>query len=107
MKGKQSTISYGVFPAVSIEKARERWDTFRALLLDGIDLSENAKAKKTERRDEEARQTAATRFMLDNDGALFFRLGNRRLTLSPAETAELRTFLDATRAVTPKVTPCP
>ena len=105
--GKEKLLSLGIYPDVSLKEARARRDTFPALLVDGIDPSEHAKVKKAAQCGEEVRQIAATRFMLDNDGALSFRLGNRRLTLTPAETAELRTFLDATRAITPKVTPCP
>ena len=105
--GKENRLSLGVYPGVSLSEAREQRDTLRALLADGIDPGEHAKGARAAERAEKARQIAATRFTLDNDGALSFRLGNRRLALSPAETAELRAFLDATRAVTQKVTPCP
>jgi len=106
-KGREKRLSLGVCPNVSLKEARTRRDSFRGLLADGIDPSEHAKTEMAMRRAEEAKQLATTRFSLDNNGALSFRLGNRRLTLSPTETAELRVFLDATRAVTPKVTPCP
>lgn len=105
--GKEKSLSLGVYPEVSLAEARTRRDAFRSLLADGIDPREHAKVERAAKRVEEARQLAATRFVLDSDGALSFCLGNRRLILTPAETAELRTFLDATRAVTPKVTPCP
>lgn len=72
------------------------------MLASGIDPSQSNKAEKAAQRDELARLRAATRFMLDNDGALAFQLGNRCLSLTPAETAELRAFLDATRGVEPK-----
>jgi hypothetical protein len=38
--------------------------------------------------------------MIDNDGVLSLRLGARQLSLTAAETAELRAFLDATRHYT-------
>jgi hypothetical protein len=104
-QGKANTISCGVFPAVSIDDARKRRDVFRAMLSDGINPSEHAKAGRANQV-VKAKQLAAVRFALDSDGALSFRLASRRLTLTPSETAELRFFLDATRAVTPKVTPC-
>ena len=39
------------------------------------------------------------RFSVDNDGALSIRLGKRTVNLTPAESAELRTFLEATRVI--------
>ena len=105
--GKERQAALGVYPDVSLKEARSKRATLRALLADGIDPAEHTKAEKAAQRVEEARQIAATRFNLDNDGALSFRFGNRRVSLNPAETAELRRFLDATRAVTPKVTSCP
>ena len=59
------------------------------------------------RHPEQAHPGIETRFMLDNSGALTFRVGNRRVFLSATETAELRAFLDATKDVKPKVMPCP
>jgi hypothetical protein len=59
------------------------------------------------KRADEVRLLAETRFTLDNDGAVSFRFGDRRVILTPSETAELRAFLDATRAVVAKVAPCP
>jgi hypothetical protein len=101
--GKEKQLSLGVYPDVSLTEARTRRDTFRAMLTDRVDPSEYVKAEKAAQRAEENRQIASIRFMLDNDGALSFRLGNRRLILNPDETVELRTFLDATRAITTKV----
>ena len=116
--GKQNTLSLGVYPDVTLNDARIRRDDARKLLADGIDPSVARRAEKetqsAERRAakeaqiiDEARLIAATRFMLDNEGALTFRFGNRHIALTFGETTELRAFLDATRAVTPKVTLCP
>ncbi len=104
--GKEKQLALGVYPDVSLTEARTRLATFRAMLTGGVDPSEHVKAEKAAKRYEEARQIAPTRFTLDNDGALSFRIGNRRLNLTPEETVELRTFLDATTAITPKVTSC-
>lgn len=44
--GKENRISLGVYPDVSLKKARERRDEARKLLADGIDPSANRKAEK-------------------------------------------------------------
>lgn len=100
--GKEKRLSLGVFPDVKVSEARERRDEARKLLLTGIDPGELRKEERAAQLEQRLRQGAATRFTLDNDGALSLRLGTRRLSLTAAETAELRTFLDATRAVTPR-----
>ena len=116
--GKQNTLSLGIYPEVALDVARIRRDDARKLLADGIDPSVVRRAEKeiqsAERQAEKEAQIinevlliAATRFMLDNEGALTFRFGNRHIALTSGETTELRTFLDATRAVNPKVKLCP
>jgi integrase len=45
-KGKRKTLAIGVYPAVTLLKARERREAARKLLADGIDPSENRKADK-------------------------------------------------------------
>jgi len=115
--GKQNTLSLGTYPDVSLADARERRDYFRNLLADGTNPSAVQKVIKAEQKAErqaqkealaaeEDRLIAATRFMLDNEGALSFRFGNRHIALTSAETTELRAFLNATCTVTAKVTPC-
>ena len=101
--GKQNSVSCGVFPAVQIEEARTLRNAFSAMLANGINPSAHVKAERAM----QAIPVAQARFTLDSDGALSFRLASRRLALTPAETLELRTFLDATRAVIPKETSCP
>lgn len=44
--GKQKTLSLGVYPDISLKVARERRDEARTLLAQGIDPSENRKARK-------------------------------------------------------------
>lgn len=44
--GKQKTLALGVYPAVSLAKARERREDARRLLVDGIDPSDQRKATK-------------------------------------------------------------
>ncbi|MCA8199201.1 Arm DNA-binding domain-containing protein [Burkholderia vietnamiensis] len=100
--GREKRLSLGVFPDVKVSEARERRDEARELLVEGIDPSELRKAERVTQLEHRARQDAAIRFMIDNDGVLSLRLGARQLSLTAAETAELRAFLDATRAITPR-----
>ncbi len=104
--GKEKRVSLGVYPVVSLAEARNRRTSLRAMLGEGVDPMEHVKSERAERQLEQERQIAATRFMLDNDGALTFRFGNRRVALSPAETVELAAFLDATRHLIGRVTAC-
>jgi hypothetical protein len=100
--GKEKRLSFGVYPDISLNQARAQRDTARGMLAAGIDPGELAKVERIAQRGEQARQLSTTRFMVDSDAALSFRLGNRRLALTPAETVELRAFLDSTRGVNPK-----
>ena len=104
---KEKQLSFGTFPLVSLTEARGKRDAFRALLADGIDPSVHIQAAKMAKLAEETRRLAATRFTLENDGGLSVRLGNRCLALTPSETVELRSFLDANRGSIPKERPCP
>ncbi len=115
--GKQNTLSLGKYPDVNLVDARTLRDDARQLLADGINPSDTQKLKKSAQKAErqalkealandEARLIAATRFILDSDGALSFRFGNRYLALTSAETFKLRSFLDATRNVAAKETLC-
>ncbi|WP_338150094.1 Arm DNA-binding domain-containing protein [Burkholderia multivorans] len=100
--GKQKVLALGVYPNVTPAEARNQRDAARALLAAGVDPSEARKEERIAERTIQDRRKGAARFLLDNGGALSFRLGTRTLNLTAAETAELRAFLDATRSVTPK-----
>ena len=52
--GKEKRLSLGVYPDVSLKDARDRRDTARKLLAEGIDPSENRKAQKLARADSAA-----------------------------------------------------
>ena len=45
-QGKEKRISLGVYPDVSLKKARDRRDAARKLLADGVNPSDNRKAQK-------------------------------------------------------------
>lgn len=100
--GKEKSLSVGVYPGVSIEEARARRAECRALLAQGIDPSEQRKDERARQREAQARLAHEARFVIESDGALSIRLGNRRVNLTPAEAGELRRFLDATRTVAPR-----
>lgn len=102
--GKQQSLALGAYPDVSLVRARELRDEARRLLAAGVNPSERRKAEKAAAR--AARQEAETAFTLRNDGALAIHLDRRRVELTPAETAELRAFLDATRNLHTKVSSC-
>jgi hypothetical protein len=99
---KEKRLSLGKYPAVGIADARARRDELRALLSAGVDPSEQVKDEYAEQLRNLAAQTAATRFCVDNDGALSIRLGSRRVALTSKETTGLRVFLDATAGVASK-----
>ena len=86
------TISFSVFPDISLEKAREKRDEARAKVKTGIDPSE-------ERREAKRNVTiqTATHFRLDisPSGDLTITTSNRRITLTMAQTEALRAFLIA------------
>jgi hypothetical protein len=105
--GREKRLSLGVYPDISLAAARHCRDTYSSMLANGVDPGEHVKNERATRRADAARQIAAIRFTLDDESALSFRLGYRRLSLTPAETLALRAFLDATRAVIPNGPPCP
>jgi hypothetical protein len=97
--GKHKTLSFGKYPDVNIDAARTKREDAKSLLAAGIDPGAIHKQEKTEGLAQAARQLAATRFMLDSKGGLYFYFGRRSVSLSPDETSELLAFLDTTRTV--------
>ena len=85
-------------------EARDQRDECRSLLEEGVDPSDHV-YRATSRREDESRRTAS-RFYIDEEGALSIRMGRRRLILTPKDTADLRIFLDATRSLTGGQGPC-
>lgn len=97
--GKERLLSCGTFPTVALEDARARRDAFRELLRDGVDPGNYVKEEKAAQQEADTRRFSGARFFVDNEGALIIHMGTRRITLTPAETDTLRTFLDATRTL--------
>jgi hypothetical protein len=100
--GKEKRLAFGKYPAVGLTVAKARRDELRALLSTGVDPNEQVKAEHAEQLRYMSAQAVPTRFCLDNNGALFIRLGSRRVPLTPEETADLRVSLDATVGVARK-----
>jgi hypothetical protein len=100
--GREKRLALGVFPDVNVGEARKRRDETRNMLAAGIDPAVLRKEERLAQRDKRDRGDASMRFILDSDGALSLRLGKRQMNLTGPETAELRVFLDATRAVIPR-----
>ena len=96
LAGREKSLSFGVYPDVVLKDARAERDVIRDMLAKGMDPSANRKADQAA---EMASLSAKKRFLLCNDGALSFDLGNRRLSLTATETQELRIFLEATKGV--------
>ena len=94
-EGKEKQLSLGTYPLVSLDEARSQRDAFRALLADGINPSYHRQEENMAKLVEEARRLAKTRFTLEADGGLSIQLDKRCLALTPSETLELRSFLDA------------
>ncbi len=101
--GREKRPALGVFPDVGVSEARKRRDEARELLAAGIDPSAVRKDERIAQRAARDRGQAAMRFTLDSNGALSLLLDRRRIDLTTSETAELRGFLDATRAVIPRI----
>jgi hypothetical protein len=101
---KCKLLAFGKYPDVSIAAARTKRYDAKSLLAAGIDPGAIHKQEKTEGLAQAARQLAATRFMLDNEGGLYFHFGKRSVSLTAVETQELLAFLDDTRNVIAKDT---
>ena len=95
--GKRSTLSLGVYPAVSLEQARDKREQYRAMLADGLNPGEQHRADRAEMECARAAsaEQAMARFYLDNDGALSVRLSRRVFALTRQETIELHAFMAA------------
>jgi hypothetical protein len=99
-EGKRKTLSMGVYPDTSLSAAREAKDKAIKLLSEGINPSGRIRTKKPRKVTESKRQ-CDTRFLVDDKGALSFKLGRRSVKLNLIETMELRAFLKATEGINP------
>ncbi|CAB3661011.1 hypothetical protein LMG27174_01637 [Paraburkholderia rhynchosiae] len=97
--GKEKTLPFGVYSSVTLADARNFRDEARAQLAAGVDPGDLRKERRATRRHEAVRLKAEMRFSVGSDGALSIRLGAGSVHLNPSETAQLRAFLDETRAV--------
>ena len=97
--GLEKRLSLGSYPEVTLKEARAKRKEAKRLLSKGIDPAEQRRAERDEEREARAREAAETRFLIDSKGALLIQLGRRRVKLTNAETADLRTFLQSTQTV--------
>ena len=97
LAGKRNTLSLGVYPAVSLEQAREKRTQYRTMLVDGLNPGERHKADRAEMERTRAASAEQTmpRFYLDDGGALSVRLSRRVFALTRQETIELHAFMVA------------
>ena len=93
--GKHSTMSFGVYPEVSLSEARARREDAIQLIKGGIDpVSQRREQALNERA---ARLNAPALHLSMNDhGAMIIENKNSRIILSFAQVAALRAFLIAT-----------
>ena len=92
---KETSISFGPYPDVSLTEARRCRDDARRLIADGIDPVDQRRAQETQER---ANRTTRPklRMSMSDDGSLTIEKPAGRLLLNPAQVAALRSFLSAT-----------
>jgi hypothetical protein len=92
---KETSISFGPYPGVSLTEARRCRDDARRLIDEGVDpVNERRAQEKEERAKETARPKL--RMSMSDDGSLTIEKPMGRLFLNPAQVAALRSFLSAT-----------
>lgn len=94
--GKRFTLSLGVFPKVTLDQALAMQDNFLLMLRSGVNPKDKFLNEKQAIKDQQSRQLRPSRFLIENNGILHIRLGNRAVCLTAAETRELRIFLEST-----------
>lgn len=92
--GKQKTLALGVYPKISLETARAGRDKARRILANGGDPME---AKREAVKQKRAKVSIPPAFQLSmTSDALTIQAYGETLTLTPEQTAAVRTFLIAT-----------
>jgi hypothetical protein len=93
--GKETSITFGAYPGVSLADARHQRDNAHRLITEGIDP---VKLKRERgKRDRAARLTAPKlRLSMNGDGTMVIEKPTNRVILTVAQVAALRAFLIAT-----------
>jgi hypothetical protein len=93
--GKETSITFGPYPSVSLTEARQHRDSARRLIDEGIDpVDRRRKQGKPERASIAIKPRL--RLSMSDDGSLTLEKRSGRLTLSAAQVTALRSFLSAT-----------
>ena len=96
---KQYTLALGVYPDVSLKKARSARDEARALLKGGIDPMEIRREKK-KNRPKPAHNKNVFNLSLSGEGVLTIETTSRIIHLTAVQTETLRNFLKAASPTT-------
>lgn len=97
--GKETCISFGSYPEVSLSEARQRCTNAWALIADEIDPVEHK--RELGRLDRAARPKAPQlHFSMNAQGGMAIENKTSRLTLSAVQVAALRAFMIATNEAT-------
>jgi hypothetical protein len=91
---KETSISFGPYPDVSLTEARQHRDDTRRLIAEGVDPVELKREKeKRERANQQPRPRL--RMSMSEDGSLTIEKPTGRLTFNLAQVDALRSFLSA------------
>jgi hypothetical protein len=102
---RETSISFGPYPDVSLTEARHCRDNARQLIAEGVDPVERRREKgKQERPGIAARPKL--RMSMSGSGDLTIEKSTGRLVLNPAQVAALRSFLNATTDETVGASTC-
>lgn len=91
--GKEKTLSFGPYPEVSLNEAREKRDDARAKVKSGIDPSEERREAK--RNASQIPTGIVFRMALSELGELTITTSDRRMVLNAPQAKALRAFLIA------------
>ena len=96
---KRITLSFGVYPNVTIDEVLELHHQARLVLKSGINPQVKMVNDRQFIKDQKAKQLLPTKFLIEIDGSLHIKLGKRTVFLTSLEAKELHTFLEATKQV--------
>ncbi len=94
-EGKETTISIGTHPEISISEAHEYFDNAKKMIRLGINPNAALREEKREIREELKNRKVESMFKLDlaEDGGLIISRNSKTLSLTPKQTEALKSFL--------------
>ncbi|EMH9471043.1 Arm DNA-binding domain-containing protein [Proteus mirabilis] len=93
INGKEKSLSFGVYPSISIEQAIQLRNEAKNKLRVGHDPALDKAIDRESKRVEKAKQIF--QFSLSDSGGLTIKLNNSKLSLTPEQTEAMRAFLNA------------